>query len=103
MKKILLLTLVSTLASFGSAALADDTTIWVSKASDSKAKISLVDPIGYPATKPVATIPISFDSGASWDNVKRSYTVSTGLESAIEAKKISISVGTDGTATFHKK
>jgi len=103
MKKLLALAFAITLASIGSAALADDVTIWVSKATDSTAKICTVAGIGYDSSKCVGTIPISFDSGADWDSLKRSYTVSSDIEAAIEKKKLSISIGTDGTATFHTK
>ncbi len=103
MKKLLSVALVITLVSISKLAFADDSnvTIWVSKASDSSAKILTVAPLGYTPSKEVSIIPISFDSGASWDNVKRTYSVSPDIEAAIEKKSVSISVGTDGTATFH--
>jgi len=103
MKKLLSILLGITLAAYGSVALADDVTIYVSKAGDSTAKICTGGPLGYPASKEVAKVPISFDSGADWDSAKRSYTVSASTEAGLEAKKISISIGTDGTATFHAK
>jgi len=95
MKKILALTLALAFAAYGSA-LADDVTFGLSKISDSKAKLAV-----WPDGKPTATVAISFDSGASWDNVKDSYTVSPEIASWLEAGKVSISIGSDGTATFH--
>jgi hypothetical protein len=96
MKKLLSLTVALTLASFGSVALADDVTIDIKKAGDTMAKVEV-----WPDAKPTTIVPISFDSGADWTVVKDSYTVSADTEAAIEKKAVSISIGTDGTATFH--
>jgi hypothetical protein len=98
MKKILALVLAIALATYGTVALADDTSVTfsLSKVSDTKAKLSV-----WPDAKPTATVSISFDSGASWDDVKDSYSVTPDVAAGLEAGKISISIGTDGTATFH--
>jgi len=98
MKKILTLTLAITLASFSSLALADDATIVIKKASDTTATVG-----AFPDAKTSSVVPITFDSGASWDNVKDSYTVSSDVAAALANKKIAISIGSDGTASFHKK
>lgn len=71
----------------------DDATI--QKASDTTAKI-LVDKGTYKA-------PISFDSGADWSCVKDHYELSDAAVALIKADKASISIGTDGTVTTHKK
>ena len=98
MKKFLILALALTLAAYGSIALADssDVTFSLSKVSDTKAKLSV-----WPNGTPTAVVKISFDSGADWDAVKDSYTVSSDVAAGLEAGKVSISIGTDGTATFH--
>jgi hypothetical protein len=98
MKKILAFTLALAFAAYGSFALADDSgvTFGLSKISDTKAKLSV-----WPDAKTTATVSISFDSGASWDDVKDSYTVSPDVAAGLEAGKVTISIGTDGTATFH--
>ncbi|HUB68445.1 MAG TPA: hypothetical protein VL981_13250 [Candidatus Methylacidiphilales bacterium] len=99
MKKILALILGIALATYGTVALADDdnsVTFSLKKISDSKAKLSV-----WPDAKPTATVSISFDSGADWSDVKDSYSVTPDVASGLEAGKISISIGTDGTATFH--
>ncbi len=98
MNNLLSILLVLTLAVIGSHAWADDDmmTIWVTKAGDTMAKVTTDKGTSV-------TVPISFDSGADWDAVKDSYSVSSGTLSGLESKKVSISVGTDGTATFHTK
>jgi hypothetical protein len=98
MKNILALLLGIVLATYGTIALADDSdvTFGLSKVSDSKAKLSV-----WPDGKTTATVAISFDSGADWTDVKDSYSVSSDLASKLESGKASISIGTDGTATFH--
>jgi hypothetical protein len=98
MKKLLSLTLVLALASFTTAALADDVTIALKKASDTKAKVTK-----FSNGKTLETVPISFASDASWDNVKDSYDISSDTASELAAKKASISVASDGTLTFSKK
>jgi hypothetical protein len=98
MKKLLSLLLILAVAALGSQAFADDdtTTIWVTKAGDSTAKVT-------PDKGSPVTVPISFDSGADWDTAHDSYEVSAATLAGLEAKKVSISIGTDGTATFHTK
>jgi hypothetical protein len=76
---------------------ADDMTITVTKATDSMAKVT-PSPLGKGKT---TIVPISFDPGASWDNVKDTYTVSPNTASMLAHKKETISIGTDGTASFH--
>jgi hypothetical protein len=98
MKKLLALLLGIALTTYGTLALADDSsvTFGLSKVSDTKAKVSV-----WPDAKTTSVVGISFDSGASSDNVKDSYSVSPDIAAGLEAGKISISIGTDGTATFH--
>jgi hypothetical protein len=96
MKNSLCLTLALTFIA-GALAKADDTTITVKKSSDTMATVAPVpDDKGKSCT-----VPISFDSGASWDDVKDTYTVSSDTASGLMGKKETISIGTDGTATFH--
>ena len=104
MKKLLSLTLALSIASIGSMALADDSnvTIWVTKAGDTTAKVCTVAPIGYDNSKCIGTVPISFASDASWDNVRDTYSVSSDVAAALGANKESIAIGSDGTATFNK-
>jgi hypothetical protein len=97
MKKSLYLTLALTFFA-GALVKADDTTITVKKASDTRAKVATVPDKGKSCT-----VPIAFDSGASWDNVKDTYTVSSDTAAALLSKSETISIGTDGTATFHSK
>ena len=97
MKKLLSLLLVLTLAALGSRAMADSDmmTIWVAKSSDSMAKVT--------TDKGTATmVPIMFDSGADWTDVKDSYSVSSCTLMGLEKKKVCMSVGADGTASFKK-
>ena len=98
MKNILALTLGIVLATYGTVALADDSdvTFGLSKVSDTKGKLSV-----WPDGKTTATVPVTFDSGASWDNVKDSYTVSSGVAAKLESGKAGLSIGADGTATVH--
>ena len=98
MKKSIYLILVLTFMA-GAWAKADDTTITVKKASDTMATVAPVPDSKGTACK----VPITFDSGASWDNVKDTYTVSSDTASCLMTKCETISIGTDGTATFHKK
>jgi len=97
MKKFLSLTLALTVTAFASLAFADDSnvTIWVTKAGDTSAKICT-------SSKCLGNVPISFATDASWDNVKDSYSVSPEIADALGAKKETISIGSDGTATFNK-
>jgi hypothetical protein len=98
MKKSLYLTLALTFVA-GALAQADDTTITITKASDTMAKVAP----SQDTKGKSGVVPITFDSGASWDNVKDTYTVSSDTASALMSKKETISIGTDGTATFHSK
>jgi hypothetical protein len=98
MNKLLPFLLIAALAALGSHALADDDamTIKVTKVSDTKAKVT-------PDKGAVVTVPISFDAGADWDAVKDTYSVSPATLAGLEKKKVSISIGDDGTASFHSK
>ncbi len=97
MKKLLSLTLALAIANVGSLAFADDSavTIWVTKAGDTTAKVCT-------DSKCLGMVPVTFATDASWDNVKDSYSVSPDVADALAAKKESISIGSDGTATFAK-
>jgi hypothetical protein len=100
MKKLAFATLTLVLtASLGSLVRADDSIITITKASDTTAKVAPIDDTKDPA----AMVPIAFDSGADWSCVKDSYTVAPDTASALMSKKETISIGTDGTATFHSK
>ena len=98
MKKLLPYLLVLTLVALGSRALADDVTVMVIKHGDSMVTLT---PNGGDET-PVY-VPLTLDSGATWDNVRDSYDIAPGTLAALKAKKLTMSVGTDGGATFHKK
>jgi hypothetical protein len=52
--------------------------------------------------KKTATAPISFGDGASWDSVKDHYELDPSIVSGLEAGTMTISIGSDGTATFTK-
>ena len=92
MKKFLFLTLA--LATLATQAFAD-TTIKVSKAGASTAKVCEFD-----NDKCLGTVPITFASGASWDSLKDSYTITDATAAAISSKKVSFSVADTGTITF---
>jgi hypothetical protein len=100
MKKLTSFTLSLVLvAGFASFAQADDMKICVSKATDTKAKVCEFDK----KDGMCAMVPISFDSGADWSMVKDSYMVSPETAHALMSKKDTISIGSDGTASFHGK
>lgn len=104
MKKLLSVVLGVILATYASAALADDdVTIWVSKAGDNAANIYTGAAPGYPGAKCIGTARVMFTPDASWDNVKDSYSVAPDITAAIAAGKESIAISSDGTAIFHKK
>jgi hypothetical protein len=98
MKKLLSLLLIVSVAALGTRALADDdmSTICVAKAGDTTAKVT-------PDKGAPVMVPVTFDSGADWDAVKDTYSVSSATLAGLEAKKVTLSIGTDGTATFHSK
>ncbi len=99
MKKLTSATLLLVFtAGFLSLAKADDSVITISKASDTKAKV-----VPFGKKDPSVVVPITFDSGADWTSLKDSYTVSPGTNAGLLAKKDTISIGADGTATFHSK
>jgi hypothetical protein len=98
MNKLFTFLLLTGIVALGSHALADDDamTIKVTKVSDTKAKVT-------PDKGAAVTVPISFDSGADWDAVKDTYSVSPATLAGLEKKKVAISIGDDGTASFHSK
>ncbi len=98
MKKLFFFTLLVLCTTFGSVAWADDSTICIKKAGETTATVST-----FSSDKQIAVVPISFDSGADWDSVKDSYTVSSDVAAGLASKKITVSIGSDGTATFHSK
>ena len=102
--RILLCLSIVAFSATASVALADDPTdsvlpetgtIALSKGSDTTAKVC-VD------SKTCVTAPIKFGDGASWDNVHDNYTVSDEYISLIKAGKISITINSDGSASFNK-
>jgi hypothetical protein len=95
MKKLLAFTVAAALASFSAAAVADTVTIMVVKHGDSMATLT-PDP-GHTSS----TVPIKFDSGASWDDVKDSYDVSSDTAAKLAAGKDYILVGSDGGISEH--
>lgn len=98
MKKSLYLTLALTCLA-GALAKADDTVITIKKASDTMATVAPVPDSKGKGCK----VPITFDSGASWDDVKDTYTVSSSTAGCLMSKSETVSIGSDGTATFHSK
>ena len=98
MKKLLPYLLVLTLAALGTHALADDVTVMVIKHGDSMVTLT---PNGGDET-PVY-VPITFDSGADWSDVKDSYDIAPETLAGFKAGKLTLSIGTDGGATVHKK
>jgi hypothetical protein len=97
MKKFLPYLLVLALTALGSHAVADDVTVLVAKHGDSAITLT---PNG--GKESPVTVPITYDSGASWDSVKDSYDIAPDTYSALEAKKVSVTVGSDGGLSFHK-
>jgi hypothetical protein len=94
MKKLLALTVIVALASFSSMALADDVTIMVTKSSDTMAKVT---PDGKDTG---CTVPITFASGTSWDDVKDSYTVSSDNAGKLASGSEGIVVNSDGGISY---
>jgi len=94
LRLILSLSLVAFLATstLASADTYDSDTATIQKASDTSAKV-VVGGKTYTAA-------ISFGDGANWDAVKDHYEVADAVVSGLEAGKIAISIGSDGTATF---
>lgn len=98
MKKLLPYLLVLTLAALSSHALADDVTVMVIKHGDSMVTLT---PNGGNET-PIY-VPLTLDSGATWNDVRDSYDIAPETLAGLKAKKLTMSVGSDGGATFHKK
>ncbi len=76
------------LASFDS----DDATIF--KVSEHTAKVVL-DKHDY-------KVSVTFDDGATWDNVKDHYELDPSVAEGIKKGDIYINIGSDGTASFKK-
>jgi hypothetical protein len=96
MKKLLAFTVAAALASFSAAALADTVTLMVTKHGDSMAK--LVSNPGKPGDE--CTVPVKFDSGASWDTMKDSYDVSPENAAKLKAGEEYILAESDGGITY---
>ena len=96
LRLFLTLSLVAFLATFSIARAdtfdSDDAT--VQKKTDSTAKV-LVDKSTY-------VVPISFASGASWDNVFDHYELSDASKAVLASGHAKLSIGTDGGATWSK-
>ena len=98
MKKLLPYLLVLTLAALGTHALADDVTVMVIKHGDSMVTLT---PNGGDET-PVY-VPITYASGADWSDVRDSYDIAPETLADLKAKKVTMCVASDGSATFPKK
>jgi hypothetical protein len=95
---VLSLSLVAFFATFSAASAAtsyDSATATIQKATAGTAKVII--------KKNTYTAPIKFTDGASWTTVKDHYEVSPVVVSGLEAHKISISINSDGKASFTKK
>ncbi len=99
MKYIIRIALVLLATTFvGTLAKADDKKITITKSKDTVAKVCYADGKGC-----AAMVPIKFDDGADWSTVKDTYTVSDSTAKSLMDDKETISIGSDGTATFHSK
>ena len=98
MKKLIPYLLVLTLVALGSRALADDVTVMVIKHGDSMVTLT---PNGGDETPVYA--PITYASGADWSDVRDSYDIAPETLAGLKAGKLTLSIGTDGGATVHKK
>jgi hypothetical protein len=67
----------------------------IQKDGSSKAKI-MVDKKTY-------VVPVTFADGADWTCVKDHYEIDPAVISSLDAKKASLAIGSDGTASFAKK
>ena len=94
MKKIAFL--LCAFVTLGFAVAHADMTIAVSKHTDTTAKVSDVDGKGGSQI-----VHVKFDDGADWSCVKDTYNVSDSTAHDLMAGKEYISIGTDGTASFH--
>jgi len=99
---LLCLSIVAFSASI-SVALADDpfdsnlpetSNIAVAKQTDSTAKVTFT-------SKDSVVVPITFASGASWDNVKDNYTVNDQYVGLLKAGKVTITINSDDSASFN--
>jgi hypothetical protein len=75
---------------------ADDNSVrvFINKATETKARVKVESKTVF--------APITFAEGASWDNLKDSYTISSGYAALLEKNKAGISIAADGTASFQK-
>ncbi len=90
MKNILSIILGITLAVYGSVAMADDTTtIWLTKTSDTTAKVCTT-------SKCLGNVPVTFVDDATWATAKDSYDVSSATLATLGNKCASITVHGDG-------
>jgi hypothetical protein len=95
MKKLLAFTVALALASFSASAFADTVTLMVVKHGDAMATLT-----PNPG-KDSCTVPVKFDTGASWDNVHDSYDVSPETAAKLKAGEEYILVGSDGGISYH--
>lgn len=66
----------------------------IKKSTDSTAKVTIGEKTTY-------TAPVTFEDGASWDSVKDHYEIDSTVQDLLAKKKIAISIGSDGKASFH--
>jgi len=100
MKFLRIIPVLSLLAFLGTFTLAsadsfDSETATIQKASATSAKVMV--------GKDTYTAPISFADGADWDAVKDHYEVADSVVAGLAKNKITISIGSDGTASFTTK
>ena len=97
LRLVLSLSLVAFLATFtiASADTYDSDMATIQKKGDTTAKV-IVDKMTY-------VVPVSFGSGASWDNVMDHYELSDASKAILAAGHAKLSVGSDGGATWSKK
>ena len=94
---VLSLSLVAFLATFSIASAAssfDSAEATIQKAGPHTANVKI--------KKEAYTAPIKFADGASWSSVKDHYELSPAVVSCLKEKQTSISIGSDGTASFTK-
>jgi hypothetical protein len=90
----LTLSLVLVLANVARADSFDSDDATIKKDTDKTAKV-LVDKKTY-------IVPISFGDGASWDNVMDHYELSDASVAAIKSHHVSLTIGSDGSASWKK-
>ena len=90
----LTLSLVLVLANVARADSFDSDDATIKKDTDKTAKV-LVDKKTY-------VVPVSFGDGASWDNVMDHYELSDASVAAVKSGKASLTIGSDGSASWKK-